>query len=228
MKEYEIYSNLKVPLCSKTILRLDGRNFHTLSKNLKLLKPYDELFFKKIVSVCEEIFNEFSPIFIYAFSDEISILFDKLPYSSRIEKLDSIFPSFASSSLTINLNHDYNLDNIKPIAFDSRVITVTDNEISKYFKWRQDESWRNCVNSYGIHTLKDKYSSKKSNVIIKGLKIQDIHELLFDNGINLNDLPIWQKRGIAIYKNNLEKTIIDFKIPKFNNEFFKNINIIDV
>ncbi|WP_263641270.1 tRNA(His) guanylyltransferase Thg1 family protein [Methanobrevibacter arboriphilus] len=38
MKEYEIYNNLKVPKGFKLILRLDGRNFHSLSKNLGFKK----------------------------------------------------------------------------------------------------------------------------------------------------------------------------------------------
>ncbi|WP_409199776.1 tRNA(His) guanylyltransferase Thg1 family protein [Methanobrevibacter sp. DSM 116169] len=228
MKEYEIYSSFKVPMCSKTILRLDGRSFHSLSSSLNFEKPYDENFSKSMVDACIEFFKEFSPKFIFTFSDEINILFNKLPFSGRIEKVDSVFPSFISSSLTLNLNKTYNLNSAKPIAFDSRVITITDLEIFKYFKWRQDESWRNCVNSYGIWALKEKYGNKEAQDKINGLKLNEIHELLFDMGINLNNLPIWQKRGIAIYKNNLENLFVDTEIPKFTNEFFKNINIINV
>ncbi|MBQ1834258.1 MAG: hypothetical protein II111_00910, partial [Oscillospiraceae bacterium] len=35
---------------------------------------------------------------------------------------------------------------------------------------------------------------------IKGLKSKDIHDLLFERGINLNDVDTWKKRGIGIYK----------------------------
>jgi len=226
MKEYEIYSNLKVPLCSKTILRLDGRSFHFLAANLDFKKPYDEKFSNFMVDVCKNIFKEFAPIFIYTFSDEISILFNKLPYSGRVEKLDSILSGFASSALTINLTKEYEL--FKPITFDSRVITISDLEILRYFKWRQDESWRNCVNSYGAWALNKKYSKEEAIKKIKGLKSQEIHELLFNIGINLNNLPTWQKRGIAIYKDDSKKIIDDFNIPKFTNDFFKSINVISV
>jgi len=225
MKEYEIYSSLKVPLCSKTVLRLDGRSFHTLSSNLNLEKPFDEGFVNVLSEVCTDIFKEFSPLFIYAFSDEINILLDTLPFSGRVEKLDSIFSSFASSSFTSNLGKIHNLDSIKPIAFDSRVIVVTDNEIPKYFKWRQDESWRNCVNSYGIWALKREFSNEIANEKIKGLNLSDIHDLLFDMGINLNDVPTSEKRGFAFYKTD-SGIFKDKEIPKFNNEFFKDIGII--
>ncbi|MDL2246674.1 guanylyltransferase [Methanobrevibacter sp. OttesenSCG-928-K11] len=220
LKEYEIYSDIKTPICSKTILRLDGRSFHTLSSKLNLLKPYDDKFSSVMSNVSLDIFKEFSPAFIYTFSDEINILLDDILFSGRIEKLNSVFSSFASSSFTSNLNKYFDTENIKPIAFDSRIIPITSNEIFKYFKWRQDEAWRNCVNGYGIWALKEEFSDKIANEKIHGLKFQDIHELLFNKGINLNNVPTWQKRGIAVYKNNDDKIIKDLEIPKFNNDFF--------
>ena len=73
LKDYEIYSNLKVPKGSNIVLRLDGRKFHTLAKTLNLEKPYDSNFAKLMIEVCKDLFNEFSPKFIYTFSDEINI-----------------------------------------------------------------------------------------------------------------------------------------------------------
>ena len=164
MKEYEVYGDLKVPVNSKIILRLDGRSFHSLAKNLNLEKPYDEDFARLMVKVSKDLFNEFAPVFIYTFSDEISILLDNIPFNGRIEK-------------------------------------------------------------------------------IKGLKSSDIHELLFGEGINLNDEDNWKKRGIAIYKQDKEIVgynkkenknqvsyrsflFADLEIPIFSENFFKDINII--
>ena len=144
MKDYEIYSTMKVPKNSNIIIRLDGRKFHSLSKALNLVKPYDENFYKIIENVCLDIFNQFAPKFIYAFSDEISILLDEIPFSGRVEKINSVFASLASSSFTYNLLNDYSnefdLDNLSdnernivfPISFDSRIIPIDDAE--KYMK----------------------------------------------------------------------------------------------
>ena len=223
MKEYEVYGDLKVPVNSKIILRLDGRSFHSLAKNLNLEKPYDEDFARLMVKVSKDLFNEFAPVFIYTFSDEISILLDNIPFNGRIEKINSVVASFAASSFTYNLNKEI----AKPIAFDSRIIPIIDDDIYKYFKWRQDEAWRNCINAYGIHILKS----------------SDIHELLFREGINLNDEDNWKKRGIAIYKQDKEIVgynkkenknqvsyrsflFADLEIPIFSENFFKDINII--
>ena len=92
--------------------------------------------------------------------------------------------SFTSSSFTLNYDKEFP----KAVAFDSRIIPINDEYIYDYFKWRQDEAWRNCVNAYGIDFLKSKYPSDVANEKINGLNLSDIHELLFQNGINLNDL----------------------------------------
>ena len=236
MKEYEVYSSLKVPKNSKIIVRLDGRSFHKLSKDLNLDKPYDENFYKVMANVCEDLFKEFSPSFVYTFSDEISLLLDKLPFDGRVEKIDSVIASFTASSFVMH----YDVDFKKPPAFDSRIIPISDDDVYKYFKWRQDESWKNCVASYGISFLKSKYSNSEANDKINGLKSSDIHELLYQNGINLNNVETYKKRGIAVYRKNkkvvgLNKkenrqqvsyrsyTYIDWEVPKFNMEFFEKI-----
>ena len=239
MKEYEVYSSLKVPKNSKIIMRLDGRSFHSLARDLELEKPYDENFYRVISQVCRDLFEEFSPLFVYTFSDEISLLFDKLPFDGRIEKLNSVIASFTSSSFVMNYDRKFK----KPPAFDSRVIPINDGDILKYFKWRQDESWVNCVNSHGISYLKSKYPNNVANDKINGMGLSDIHELLFENGINLNDVETYKKRGIGIYRKNKKvegfnkkenknqisyrsQIFIDWEIPIFSEKFFKEIKVI--
>ena len=51
MKEYEVYSSLKVPKNSKIIVRLDGRSFHQLARDLNLTKPYDDNFYNVFSNV---------------------------------------------------------------------------------------------------------------------------------------------------------------------------------
>lgn len=239
MKEYEVYSSLKVPKNSKIIMRLDGRSFHSLARDLELEKPYDENFYVVISQVCRDLFEEFSPLLVYTFSDEISLLFDKLPFDGRIEKLDSVIASFTASSFVMHYNTQFK----KPPAFDSRVIPVNDEDIVKYFKWRQDESWTNCVNSHGVAYLKSKYPNNVANDKINGMNLSDIHELLFENGINLNDVETYKKRGIGIYRKNKRvvgfnkkenkdqvsyrsRIFVDWEIPKFSEKFFREIGVI--
>ena len=239
MKDYEVYSSLKVPKNSKIIVRLDGRAFHKLARDLNLIKPYDENFYRVIAEVCEDLFKEFSPMFVYTFSDEISLLLSNIPFGGRIEKINSVIASFASSSFVINYDTEFK----KPPAFDSRIIPLNDDDILKYFTWRQNEAWRNCVNSHGISYLQKRYSKSKANDILNGMKLNDVHELLFENGINLNDVETYKKRGIGIYRKNKKiegfnknknrnqisyrsYVYTDWELPIFSEDFFKNIGVI--
>ena len=236
MKDFEVYSSLKVPKNSKIIVRLDGRSFHKLARDLNLVKPYDENFYRVMSKVCNDLFKEFSPVFVYTFSDEISLLLEKIPFDGRIEKINSVIASFTSSSFVLHYDENFK----KPPSFDSRIIPISDEDILKYFKWRQDESWKNCIASYGISFLKSKYSNKRANDMITGLKSSEIHELLYQNGINLNDVETYKKRGIAVYRKNKKVvgfnkkenreqvsyrtyTYVDWEVPKFNKEFFENL-----
>ena len=236
MKDFEVYSSLKVPKNSKIIVRLDGRSFHKLAKDLNLIKPYDENFYQVMSKVCNELFKEFSPVFVYTFSDEISLLLERIPFDGRIEKINSVIASFTSSSFVLHYDENFK----KPPSFDSRIIPISDEDVLKYFKWRQDESWKNCIASHGISFLKSKYSNKRANDMITGLKSSEIHELLYQNGINLNDVETYKKRGIAVYRKNKKVvgfnkkenreqvsyrtyTYVDWEVPKFNKEFFENL-----
>ena len=239
MKEFEVYSSLRVPKNSKIIVRLDGRSFHKLARDLNLVKPYDENFYRVISEVCRDLFEEFSAEFVYTFSDEISLLLNQIPFDGRVEKINSVIASFTSSSFVMHYDTQFK----KPPAFDSRIIPINDGDMLNYFKWRQDESWRNCVNSHGISHLKNKYSNTEANDKINGMNLNDIHELLFENGINLNDIETYKKRGIAVYRKN--KKVVgfnkkenknqtsyrsyvytDWELPIFNEKFFKEIQVI--
>ncbi len=236
MKECEIFSSLKVPCGSKIIIRIDGRKFSKLSHDLEFEKPYDEQFKDIMILTSKDFFKEFSPAFIYTFSDEINILLSEVPFGGRIEKLDSVFASFIAGSFSknvLNLNRSIK----KSISFDSRVIPISEGGVVKYFKERQDEAWRNCINGYAYWTLRREYTKKEAMEILDKKKSNMLHDILFERGINLAELPAWKRRGIGIYKkeviiegynpitkknvqSNRKKLFINHDLPIFDTKFF--------
>lgn len=204
MKEREIFSHIKV--FPPFAVRIDGRGFRRALALLNLKKPYDERFAHAMVDSVELFFKEsgLNPLFAFTFSDEINLFFYEIPYNSRIEKIDSIIPSFISSALTINLNLK------TPVSFDSRVVPLGKEDIYKYLLWRQAETWRNHVSSYGYYTLLNSgLSENEAALSLKNMKASEIHELVFQHGINLGETPAWQRCGILIYKETVEKTGYD-------------------
>ncbi len=246
MKKYEIYSQVKVSPSNMVVLRLDGRGFHKLTSTLDLNKPYDENFRDVMINTAKQVLNEFQPYFVYTFSDELNILLKEIPFNARIEKLNSVIASYTASAFQKELlNINMGLNELPIISFDSRVIPLTNETIPEYFKGRQDEAWRNCINGHTYWLLRESMTKKEANNLMNGLKSSDMHELMFnERGINLSQLPNWQKRGIGIYKTLKEiegfnpkkqvktssfrhKIEVDYNLPIFDNKFFKdkfNIN----
>ncbi len=245
MKECEIFSDLKVPCGSKIVIRTDGRNFSSLSNELELGRPYDHNFANLMIDVCSDFFKEFSPLFIFTFSDEINILLSEIPFNGRVEKLNSVFASFIAGSFTKNLmeyfKHFNKVDpgNLKPVSFDSRVIPLSGHGVLDYFKNRQKEAWINCLNGYSYWKLREEYSKSNAVEILNEKKSNELHEILFERGLNVTDVPAWQRRGIGIYKKKVEITgynplhnekvisnrlrlYIDCELPLLNEEFFKS------
>ncbi len=199
MKRREIYSDLRcVP---PLIVRIDGRNFRNTLSRMGFEKPYDERFTSAIVESIEHFFKKsgLGPVLAYTFSDEISFLFRDDAFEGRIEKIDSIVPSYISSAFTMALDPE------EPVSFDSRIIPIHEDYVREYLIWRQDEAWRNCVNSYAYYTLlSGGMEEKEAASQLKNKRSSDLHELLFERGINIAKVPAWERRGIMVLKKNIE------------------------
>ena len=230
MKNREIYAEMRcIP---PVVLRADGRNFKNTLSGMGFKKPYDKTFARAMADTAELFIKKsgLSPLFAYTFSDEVSFLFTYLPFDGRVEKIDSVVASFLGSALTIELRLE------EPVAFDSRLVALQKEEIPEYFHWRQLEAWRNFVATWGFYALRNEGVGKNEAAkCLKGKKEWEIHEMLFERGINLAALPAWQRRGIIISNEEYEiqgfnpvsgkeekslrrKITQNWEIPKFKSE----------
>jgi tRNA(His) guanylyltransferase len=72
--------------------------------------------------------------------------------------------------------------------------------VEDYFRWRNEDASRNALNAHGYWMLRKRGKNvQEATNGMAGLSVAQKNELLFQNGINFNDLPQWQKRGCAIY-----------------------------
>ena len=201
MKKRELFSQLRV--ASTAVVRVDGRGFSKALHKLEFKKPYDIRFAEGMARSTHDFFSKsgINPTLAYLFSDEINLIFvQDMPFNGRLEKIDSVIPSFIASALTINLGI------AQPLSFDSRVSIIDRNDITEYLNWRQDECWRNLVSSYGYYLLRDDgMGAKQAAEKLKGMKSEMLHQLAWEHGINLAETPAWQRRGIMVYKQMFEK-----------------------
>jgi len=219
MKDREIFSRLTTT--APFIIRLDGRSFHTFSTEYE--KPFDERFSQLFIQTAKALMGEsgLSPDFIYTFSDEISLYITKPIFDARVEKLVSISAGFASSAFSIAA------DIATPIAFDARIIPLSESQLSEYLAWRRAEAWRNHINGYCQKLLTDTgLSAVAAQKQLDGMNAEKLHELAFKHGLNLAKTPAWQRRGIALYHGRAEKTGFN-PISGENVTVMRNIAVVD-
>ena len=85
-------------------------------------------------------------------------------------------------------------------TLDCRVVPLPNKEkVVDYFRWRQEDAHRNALNSWCYWTLrKEGKNVSAASRELENKSVSYKNELLFERGINFNDLPKWQKRGVGI------------------------------
>jgi tRNA(His) guanylyltransferase len=69
-----------------------------------------------------------------------------------------------------------------------------------YFRWRNEDAHRNALNADCYWLLRKQGKAVgEATAALKGMSVALKNELLFQHGVNFNDLPLWQKRGIGLY-----------------------------
>ncbi len=134
-------------------------------------------------------------------SDEISVLFPRAwdLFDRELEKVISLSAGSASAALTLAFG--------TWVQFDSRVILAAEDEqVVDYFRWRQADASRCALNGWTYWTLrKQGQGVAKATAALEGKGVADKNELLFQAGVNFNDLPLWQRRGTGLYWERYER-----------------------
>lgn len=178
------------------VARLDGRSFSSLTKKMNLQKPFDDTFNQVMSSIVEGIMKDSGYNIVYGYhqSDEISFLFKfgVDTFNRRINKYISTLSSLASSIFTFHTK--------EIVSFDCRIshLPTIDNVID-YFHWRQKDAARNALHGYCYWKLREKFSVKTVVNLLNKKSQNDKQEILFESGINYNDVTNWHKRGIGFY-----------------------------
>jgi tRNA(His) guanylyltransferase len=178
------------------VARIDGRSFTRLTKEImNYERPYDERFRDAMVATVEHLMScGFQVVFGYTQSDEISLLFgrDENSFGRNVRKWTSILAGEASAAFAVRIAH--------VAAFDCRVIELpTESLVIDYFRWRSEDAHRNALNAWCYWKLRDEGADvAAATQRLDGLSVSEKNELLFQRGVNFNDLPAWQRRGIGV------------------------------
>ena len=187
--------------------RLDGRSFTRLTKEVcDFEAPFDVRFRDMMTETVKALMNAgFRVIYGYTESDEISLLFHPHDdgFGRKVRKINTTLAGEASAAFSLLLG--------QKATFDCRVVPLPNiKRVADYFAWRQEDSHRNSLNAHCYWALRrDGLNANQATAELSGKSIAFKNELLFQHGMNFNDLPAWQKRGIGIYRTQVTKKGFD-------------------
>jgi tRNA(His) 5'-end guanylyltransferase len=203
MRVFETAHDYCIPPGIHIVVRLDGRSFTRLTKEVHHFEaPFDERFRDSMVATTMHLMEcGFKVVYGYTESDEISLLLhpEEQTFGRKVRKLNSILAGEASAKLSLTL--------AAHAVFDSRVSQLANIDlVVDYFRWRNEDAFRNALSSHCYWLLRRQgCDADQATRRLLGLPVADKNELLFQHGINFNDLPGWQKRGIGCYWQSYEK-----------------------
>jgi tRNA(His) guanylyltransferase len=191
---YEDRTRMHLPRRTNTIIRVDGKAFHTFTRDCK--RPFDselmDAMNRTAIALCEGIQGAKIG---YVQSDEISIWitdYDELTtdawFDGNIQKVVSVAASIATAAFNkvwMLRNHAlwhankpgavYPTDYV-PAMFDARAFTIPEvAEVANYFLWRTRDASRNSVQMVARSTFSHKKLENKST--------NDLKKMIKEGGI---------------------------------------------
>lgn len=214
------------------IVRIDGSNFSRLTENLD--KPYDFGFITLMNNTAKYVIENLSGFrFATVQSDEINICLcpshekEEPFYGNNLNKIVSLTAAYASTYFSKYSKDVFKED--KLIHFDSRVFSLSKEDVVGYFIWRQKDTIRNAVQMAARTYFSHKQVTGKNN--------DEMKEMLKSINKDFDDLPRYFRYGRSLYKVKTEevstydnksyvrnKLIIDNNSPDFttNREFISS------
>lgn len=233
--QYENRARHYLPRRAYTMVRVDGKAFHTWTRGLK--RPYDVDFMECMDAVAITLCGQCSGAQLaFVQSDEVTILLTDFAdegtqawFDGNQSKIESITASIATMAFNLSVLHlktkiavygdliydekKYPMFSKQPNAmFDSRSWSMADRiEVINNFIWRQKDSERNSVTMLASH-----YASHKE---LHGKDIAARHDAIHANGDNWNNHPTSFKRGRVIHRvvdeNERSRWVVNAETPVF-------------
>jgi tRNA(His) guanylyltransferase len=196
VKRYERAYNYALTPRSCLFVRVDGKAFHTFTRGCD--KPFDQKLIDSMVEAAQETAKEMMGFKLaYTQSDECTFMLTDFDthdtegwFNYELNKVVSI----SASCYTAAFNRAYGSTHA---MFDSRAFIVPLEDAPNVFIWRQQDWARNSIQMLA----RAHYSSKQ----LYQKKTTDLHEMLFQKGVNWADLSDQLKNGTFITRDGAQQ-----------------------
>lgn len=179
------------------VARIDGRNFTRLTKEVHRFEaPFDERVRDMMVETTAHLMDcGFRTVYGYTQSDEVSVLFhpEITTFERKTRKYNSVLAGEASAKFSLLLGGH--------ASFDCRISELPNlDNVVDYFRWRNEDAHRNALNGHCYWTLRNEgLGVEQATNALLGRSVAEKNELLWQRGVNFNELPLWQRRGVGVY-----------------------------
>ena len=230
MKSYENIERRYLTRRIPTLIRLDGKAFHSFTKGFQ--KPFDDVLMKSMWDTAKYLCEHIQGCKIaYTQSDEITLLLTDYEtittdawFDKNIQKMCSISASMAT--LAFNKSFSENVWIYQNLGIDENYKNFTNKEIEKYSQIYHKKFNTALFDSRVYNIPKEEVCNafiwRQQDAIRNAIQMvgqanfshkelqnkncNQIQEMLFqERTINFNDLPAYQKRGVCIIKESYMK-----------------------
>lgn len=207
------------------VARIDGRSFTRLTKEVHQFEaPFDVRVRDMMTGTIEHLMQcGFNVVYGYTQSDEISLLFSlsESSFQRKERKFNSVLAGEASAKFSLLLGD--------LAAFDCRICQLpTQQLVVDYFRWRQEDAHRNALHAHCYWKARSLgASATQATALFSGKSMAAKNEYLFQQGINFNELPNWQKRGTGVYWATVNKEGVNKKTGEITQATRRRLKIDD-
>lgn len=201
MKRYEAATRYVLPPRTHTILRVDGRSFHTLLKDAE--RPFDHEFMDCMGEVAQALCERITgTVFAYTQSDEVSLLVEDFKRHETEPWFGGVVQKIVSNAASIATRvFDRAWEREGEPGFDARVYTIPDaSEVANYFLWRQRDAERNSISMAA--------QSMFSTSALHGVNTVEMQDMMRQKGIVWDDYTERAKRGTVCVRENFTDDIV--------------------
>lgn len=210
---YEARAQSYLPRRTYTLIRLDGKAFHTYTRGCE--RPYDQGLMDDMDATAKALCEQIQGAKLaYVQSDEITLVltdFEKRDtdawFDGNVQKMTSISASMATAEfnrLRFRRKFEYQGTfawDSGHAYFDSRVFTIPEREeVFNCLIWRQQDAVRNSIQMAAQARFSPKELHQKSG--------KELQEMLFQqHEVNWNDYSVGCKRGRTVVPRMVEKPV---------------------
>lgn len=191
-------------------IRLDMRAGHTFCRGL--VKPFDVDYSSTMRETTKYLVEKTGAILGYTQSDEISLVYEnpsKIPFETRLFKLESVIASMASSSFVLNgikTKLKDRIENGVP-SFDCRVMNLPSmEEAANMILWRVRDSIKNSITLVALSRFSNSEIHKKNG--------DEKIDMLRERGVDYYSYAEGYRYGFFFRRENYTKVLTEEEISK--------------